>query len=150
MAVLDPRRMSGQAPATASYISQDVPQGSEEYYILFPRNDLWRVAAKKLGGVTEIDFPADGLIRIGTGERMSDKGFYGPMYYFDPHMGIIKVLPESQFEALHRRLEAEGKLSRKLDDQYYEELREGVRYWNGERFVKEPTMNRRYTELTQK
>jgi hypothetical protein len=145
LVVFDPRSMSGHAPATARYIAQGVPKGSEKYYILFPRNDLSQVAVEKVGAVSEISFAADGLIRIGTGENMGDR-VYGPMYYFDSRMRLIKLEPETGFEAVHRRLEAEGKLKRKLDERYYNELREGVRYWDGEKFVKEPTMNRQYVE----
>jgi len=145
LVVLDPREISGHAPGTASYIPENVQRAAEKYYLLIPRNDLQKVAVENSGRVAEINFPSDGSIRIGTGESMGPDRVYGPIYYFDSHMRIMKLLPESEFEALHHRLEAEGKLTRKLDEQYYRELREGVRYWDGERFVKEPTMNGRYT-----
>jgi hypothetical protein len=51
---------------------------------------------------------------------------------------------------LHQKLEAEGKLTKKLDKQYYEDLRKRVLYWDGEKFVKEPTMNKNYLKAAHK
>ncbi len=146
LAILDPRKIGGHAPATVKYIPQDVQEGAEKYYLLFPHTDLAKFAADVKGTVGEIRIAADGLIEVGTGEIMADNRPYGPMYYFDSKMKVVKLLPEVGFEALHKRLEAEGKLTRKLNEQYYKELIEGVRYWDGEKFVKEPTRNRRYVE----
>lgn len=150
LVILDPRRMSGHAPGTAKYIPQGVPEGTEKYYLLFPHTDLVKVAVDMKGSVGVIRIVADGLVEVGTGEDIGDGRLYGPMYYFDSNMKVVKLLPEVGFEALHHRLEAEGKLTRKLDEQYYKELREGVRYWDGENFVKEPTMNKKYLEVAGK
>ena len=51
---------------------------------------------------------------------------------------------------LHQKLEAEGKLTKKLDKQYYEDLRKRVLYLDGEKFVKEPTMNKNYLKAAHK
>ena len=51
---------------------------------------------------------------------------------------------------LHQKLEAEGKLTKKLDKQYYEDLRKNVLYWDGEKFVIEPTLNQNYLKAVQK
>ena len=64
-------------------------------------------------------------------------------------MKCIKVLPDDEFMQFHRRMEAEGKLKNKVDERYVEELRQRVQYWDGEKFVHEPTMNKRYKDMVQ-
>lgn len=66
------------------------------------------------------------------------------LHFFDNKMNCVKVSDDDKFTALHQKLEAEGKLTKKLDKQYYEDLRKSVLYWDGEKFLKEPTMNKNY------
>ena len=151
LVILDPRHFSGHAPGTQDYIPLGVPEASEKYYLLFPRNDMAKVALDNKGIVGEITPRADGTLQIGAGERVSAMGSQGAAaYYFDNQMRVVRLLPGDEFRAFHDRMVAEGKLTRKLDEQYYKELREGVRYWDGERFVKNPTMNKKYTEVATK
>jgi acetyl-CoA carboxylase beta subunit len=75
---------------------------------------------------------------------------YSLMYYFDSSMRCARVDAHDEFVKFHKRLEAESKLKRVLDAQYFEELRRGVEYWDGEKFVNEPVMNKRYAEAVKK
>jgi hypothetical protein len=144
LAVLDPRELSGHSPAPANYTPQGLPTGTEKYYLLFPRSDLKRFASHKRNVAESPRFAKDGLMRVYVAERVEN--IWHPLIYcFDKSMKCIRVEGEDTFINLHRRLEAEGKLTRKLDAQYYEELRQSVLYWDGEKFVKEPTMNKYYT-----
>jgi hypothetical protein len=57
------------------------------------------------------------------------------IYHLDERLSCTKVVPSDVHLAEHRRLLAEGKLTRQPDAAYFEELRRGVRYWNGREFV---------------
>jgi hypothetical protein len=62
-------------------------------------------------------------------------------------MACISVRPSDSYTAAHRLFEQEGKLTSHLDDDYFEALRRGVLYWDGEKFVGSPVENRHYREF---
>jgi len=65
-------------------------------------------------------------------------------------MNCIKVGDDDVHSEFHKKLEKEGKLTKKLDEKYYEDLRKSILYWDGEKFVNYPTMNRRYLQIASK
>lgn len=148
--VLDPRRMGGYAPAPVAYTPAGVRPGQEKYYLLLPRTDVNMAGAEKRNGVLLIRSTTDSLLEIRTIESQAIDPMPGVYYYFDSEMRCVRVIGNDYFEETHRKLEAEGKIRRKLDEGYYEELRNGVRYWDGEKFVKEPVKNRKYREIAAK
>jgi hypothetical protein len=87
----------------------------------------------------------DGSIEIRS-EEITDGVSYDLIYYFNRTMKCIVVQASDSFMKLHQRLEAEGKTKTIADAHYFEQLRQGVLYWDGEKFVHEPTMNKRYVE----
>jgi hypothetical protein len=145
LAVLDPRALSGHSPAVPAFTPNDLPAATEKYYILFPRSDLKKFAHHKRNVAEASALQPDGLLRVDVAEEWADNGLYPLLYLFDRSMRCVRVIGEDTFINFHHKLEAEGKLTRKLDPQYYEELRQGVLYWDGEKFVHEPTMNKYYT-----
>jgi hypothetical protein len=149
LAVFNPRVLSGHSPASPPYTPRDIPNGTEKYYLLFPRCDLRKLASHKRNVAQNAVLQADGLFRVDVAERV-DNTWYPLLYFFDDSMKCVRVEGEDTFITVHRKLEAEGKLTRKLDAQYYEELRQGVLYWDGEKFVHKPTMNRNYVNVAQK
>jgi len=144
--VLDPRTIEGYAPATNEYIPEGVKTGRDKYFLLFPRSDVGTLAPHPRNVATELNLKSDGSTEVNFGERFSNSESYNLYTYFDGSMKCIRVIPNDDFILFHRRMEAEGKLSKKIDDKYLEELRQGFQYWNGEKFVHEPTMNKRYLE----
>ena len=144
LAVLDPRCISGHAPTTQSYVPEGVGQGTEKFYIVFPRSDLQILAGQKRNEMNMVKLLPSGfetqIIEFVKDQRV------GPIFQFNNAVECTKLNDEDQFVRVHQRLEEEGKLTKKLNVQYYEELRQGVQYWDGEKFVHEPTMNKRYLE----
>jgi hypothetical protein len=144
LAVLDLRTMSGHSPSPSHYRPEGIPAGREKYYLLFSRCDLKRFASHKRNVADVTVSQNDGLLRVGVAERVGNT-WYPLLYFFDGSMKCVRVVGEDTFANLHQKLEAEGKLTQKLDAQYYEELRQGIQYWGREksRFV-------RYEELSNK
>lgn len=145
--VLDPRMMRGHAPAPAAYTPIGVPDGREKYYILLPQTDLCRAGLVKRNGVSYTRITGDSLLQVDTWELQEVTPCPGMIYYFDSKMRCVRVDANDYFVKAHQQMEEKGKLSNKLDERYYEELRKGVRYWDGQKFVSYPTMNKLYLNL---
>lgn len=145
LAVLDPRFLSGHSPAPPNYKPENVVPASEKYYILFPQSDIHTHVREKRSYVSNIKLQPDGTVLAGVAD-MHNGVSYSLMYYFSSSMRCVRVDAFDPFVKFHRKLEAEGKLKRPLNAQYFEDLRRGLEYWDGEKFVSEPVMNKRYVE----
>jgi hypothetical protein len=150
LAVLDPRQIKGHAPATAEYTPNGIGSAAEKFYILLPDPDLFGLAlrfpAEASYGIQEgtpLEIRTIRFLSLGKlGDRVAEVFFD-----FDKQMRCIEVRGGDEFVDLHRSLEKEGRIKTKLDANYFEVLRREVQYWDGEKFVKEPTMNRRYGSM---
>ncbi len=151
LAGLDSRRIEGHAPATAEYTPQGIQESTEIFYALLPNPDIYESAIPGHRG-SSVSTNSSGLIEV-----QSMRSFPGATpgewvgvalyFYFDSRLSCVKVKAGDDFVNYHSRLEKEGKVTKKLDAQYLEELRRGVEYWDGEKFVKEPTMNKKYSSI---
>ncbi|MEK6570475.1 MAG: VCBS repeat-containing protein [Bacteroidota bacterium] len=146
LAVFDPRRIQGHGPAPKEYVPQGVDRGTEKYYLLFPSTDLKSLRVDITNVAVGLAVKENGLVECIVNEQTNTGDLY---YYFDSRLRCVEARPSDLFTASHRKLEAEGKVSKKLDKKYLEELRQGVRYWDGEKFVSEPRVNKRYKEMAQ-
>jgi len=145
--VLDPRFMTGYAPVPTEFTPPGLQAAREKYYAILPLSDFLTVAKHMIGWAYALRLRSDGLIEV----EAEGKGYPYPdplFYYFNSSFNCVKVKPSDTFTTVHKKLEAEGKLTKKLDEQYFEELRRGVQYWDGEKFVNHVTMNKRYLEAT--
>lgn len=147
LAVLDPHKSAGHAPAATGFTPKDIEAAAEKFYILLPDPDLFglslRLPGENNSGIEE----SSGLV-IRTTRYLTD-GKRGDcvaevFFEFDGHMNCVRVRGGDEFVALHHDLEKAGKLSRKIEEGYFEKMRRGVQYWDGGKFVKEPTMNKKY------
>jgi hypothetical protein len=137
--VLDPRRIRGHSPAPSEYTPANVPRGEEQYYLLFRRNDFAPFSYHKRNKTTHILFEGGTTLTAWVRELVDD-GEPGVLFQLDQSMTCQVVTGSDPFVTLHHKFESEGKLTRKLDAEYWEEQRRGVQYWDGEKFVTTPTM----------
>ncbi|HTY36744.1 MAG TPA: hypothetical protein VMH23_06520 [Bacteroidota bacterium] len=147
VAVLDPRKLNGHAPASEEFVPAGIPPAQEKYYILLPDPDLYhfsmRIAVEENVGISPVNNLEIRTIRYLNLGKEND--LVAELFFeFDEHMNCTKVRPGDEFGEIHRRFEREGRVRNKLDTEYFETLRRGLLYWDGERFVKEPTMNKKY------
>ncbi len=149
LVVLDPRKIRGYAPTPKEFIPQNVAQGTEKYYLIFPPTDLDQQWLDVTNQATDLTVRADGLFEVVVLELLQD---YRPEVYcyLDSTMTCVRVRGSDHFTAAHRKLEKEGKLKRPLNDAFYEGLRHQVMYWNGDRFVTTPTMVRNHNAIAGK
>ncbi|MDP2207865.1 MAG: VCBS repeat-containing protein [Bacteroidota bacterium] len=145
--VLDPRNFQGHSPAPEEYTPKDISIGTENFYLLINRTDLKKYASHPRNRARGLSFTSDTALIVCVTEEI-DRTEYVLLYFFSPKLQCLMVDGEDKFATLHNKYVADGKLSKKLDEQYYEELRQGVQYWDGERFVAYPTKNKNYLNLT--
>ena len=155
LAVFDPHKIEGAGPTPEAYKPKAVSVGSEKYYVIFPASDLqpfWRDITNE---IRLINWKQNGRLEVVVNERIfvpetqKDK----PMesggdlhFYLDRSLRCVDVRASDSFTALHTRYKSLGKVHSEIDAAYLEKLRQGVRYWDGEKFVNQLTMNMRYLE----
>ncbi len=146
LAVFDARRVEGYGPHHGSSFSlEGASAGSEKYYLLLPRTDLQTVTTHPRNYVSQFEFKKDGSIELSATETIEGLQLV-TFFYFDSSLRCSRVIPSDLLVQFHRRLEQEGKLTRSIDENSIERMRQGVQYWDGEKFTTEPVMNRRYLE----
>ncbi len=147
LAVLDPDRLRGCGPAPGDFYPEGVPLGTEKFYLLFPRTEVSLEFGNAGYNATEtITRATDNTFIVAVEENPSapNENRATILYTLDSKMGVASVTWSDQFLHLYRRLLKEKKARQQLSAIYWENLKNSVEYWDGERFVKEPTMNRHY------
>jgi hypothetical protein len=148
--VLDSRNVVGHSPAPPSYSPLGITPGNEKYYLLFPRADISRFSTFRRNNGRSLFFTADSLVKVTVEEQIDNQWGVGLLYFFNRSMECVRVDGSDQFVAFHKKMEAEKKLTKKLDAQYYEDLRRQVQYWDGDKFVNTATMNKKYVEMAKR
>jgi hypothetical protein len=135
VALFDPGQISGSSPQGEAYTCESCGPGSEKYYLLFPRTDVDLALKEDKVSISEIHLLKNNRIEISP--RM-------PHVFFelDCDLRVQDIKGSDAFRLQHRELRAAGKISSVLDDAYYEELKKGVLYWDGEQWTSTPSMNK--------
>jgi hypothetical protein len=133
--VLDPRSIEGSGPAPKGFELEGALPGKEKFYLLFPQTDLIARASDITNRAFNINVRANGQIEMIVMEPLDDHRAE-VYYYLERDMKCVRVGVSDHFAAVHQRLEREGVLKRPVDSKYLEEVRTGIKYWDGSRFVK--------------
>jgi hypothetical protein len=131
--VFDPERIEGCSPQTGEFRSDELRAGSEKYYVRFPRSDI----SLALGDIVE------GLLHFGitNNKRIVAYTIYNLGFEFDFRLRCLNVDWGHGFMIRHNQLAAAGKIRSALDAAYREAFRRAIRYWDGSKWVAEPTPN---------
>lgn len=153
IAVLDPANINGHAPVPPDLSPLEaIPQGKEKYYLLFPRTDLGKALGRTpYNQVSILSITGNSLINVHVkeGPTPTDNIEVGAVVYvFGKDMRIVSVTGDDTFVARYNKYyRMKGSIQFKLD--YWNALKDSVKYWDGEKFVNTPTMNKRYRETRQ-
>jgi len=131
LAVFDPAHIRGASPQGPRYSFAGLEPGSEVYYIDFPRSDVSLADGSIVAGNARIEAMANRRLRIVSHMDL--------MYEFAIGMRCMSVRGSHGFVSAHKRFAAEGKVHSTIGDAYYEDLRSGLRYWDGSKWVLNPT-----------
>lgn len=151
VAILDPTDFHGYGPATPDDAPTVVPPANVKYYILFPRTQLAKVrSGVKFNIVNRVIPLANSNLTIQVQEVGSEPSGASVLYTFGPNMRVEAVWRGSDFVRVHEELVKAGKLNEILDEAYWEKLKKSVLYWDGEKFVTTPTLNKAFLETHKK
>jgi hypothetical protein len=133
--VFDPARVSGCSPQSGEFKSDELPPGSELYYVVAPRTDV----SRSLGDIVE------GFLQVGItkNEQVFAVTQYNLGFAFDFGLHCLNVDIGHEYIIRRNELAEAGRVRSAIDEDYRKSLVTGVRYWDGERFVPGPTPNLR-------
>ena len=135
LAVFDTALIKGCSPQQGpEYISKDLGEGSERYYVLFPRTDVDIVENWMMEGLETIHILKNHRIRLEPSHSQIS-------FELDSKMRILDVKDSHVFENKHREFLASGKIKSTLNDEYWNSLRRGLQYWDGKGWTLIPTVN---------
>ncbi len=141
VALLDPTKIVGNRECSATPGFGFRPSDAEIYYIKLPRSSLERAGG--IGGkATVIDKGTDSLlyVEVKSSEDNLITGFWGFDFFFSTKdMSVLEVKYTSPTPETFNMFKKEGKITGTFDDAYLQNLKNGVRYWNGKTWVKRPT-----------
>lgn len=131
---------------------RNVSTGLMKYYLLFPKTDVGRFTnhGSRMVGPVEIH---DNRIVVylkeldGFRDLKNEECFqvYTTIYTLDKSLNVLHVETSSEFDARYKQLVEEGKLKPVKDwKKYKEKLKSLVKYWDGDKFINYPTMNKYY------
>jgi hypothetical protein len=132
--VFEPARLEGCSPQSGEFKADTWPPGSERFYVRFPRTDV----SLALGDIVE------GLQALGISgnNHLVAYTIYSLAFEFDFGLRCLSVDVGHGYMIRHNELRAAGKLRSSYNDPAYREMvRTGVRYWDGSKWVAEPTPN---------
>jgi hypothetical protein len=148
--VIDPKRLLGKMEASDSR-GFGLPVSSAEMYVVrFPLSGM-NVALHSIAEVKDISSiqfggkPAFQVNIVGNSKILEKDEYQYPIfeYVLAPDMTALTVKYEDITLLGRNDLITQGKVAGKIDQSYLDNLKNGVRYWNGTSWQKEPTMVKR-------
>lgn len=137
VAVLDPQKIIGNVEATATRGFGFDRSDAEIFYIQIPASDMVG-ALGQTQDISLISSASDRQLRF----RASSSALNGlPQFEFIFSKGMVvqDVKYSDQDILLHARLKKEGKIRSTFGHSYLENLKKGIRYWDGKKWRKEVT-----------
>jgi hypothetical protein len=136
LAVFAAAALRGRSPQrNSAFQCLDLEPGSELFYILIPRTDVDLADC----------YPVDAVITVESlsNHRIQAKTDLTYIYYdFDFDFGCPQVSLSNHFLQAHKKARLEGKIRSTLNSDYENDLIRKIRYWDGDMWTSEPTMNR--------
>jgi hypothetical protein len=153
IAILDPRFISGRAPATTEYRAEGIPDALEMAYIRIPQTILGAAvksaAQWNSAGYMEI-YEHTKSFRVDVADASVSDYLPGLQYEFKFDLSLDNIRTGSTYDRVAKELFQEGRLKQYPDAKYFKEFEKKILYWDGETFVNYPTFNKRYLEAVAK
>jgi len=135
--VFDTKNIKGCSPQKKNrYKCKSLDQGSEKYYILFPRTDVDRVE-HTLETISYVDILKNRHLLLQTWQSKI-------LFELNNNLELINVRQSNRFIQMHRKAKREGRIDSNLNKEYWGNLAKGLLYYDGENWVSQPSMNLRW------
>lgn len=141
VAVLDPTKIVGDRESIGTPGFGLAPSTAEMYYIKLPNSSISSVEALGMGSRIVGDSKRQFFeVQQSSPLPALAAGYWGFDFVFSSKsMAVEQVKYNDPTPETFQMLKKEGKLKGNLDKQYLENLKNGVRYWDGKEWVKKPT-----------
>ncbi len=131
--VFDSTRVDGASPQGSDYKCSELSQGTEKYYVLFPRTDVDR-----LDNLLETILS----VKLLQGRRLSVLTKFSNIFFeLDYNLEIKEIHISNSFEQNHRNAVKLGRISSSLNEEYLDNLKNGLLYYDGESWVPQATVS---------
>lgn len=146
--VLDPAKISGVEQSSAMNLEVRGQHGfgvpvsrAERYYVEFPRTDIESAMNFSINGYGTriLDRQGEFSVAIASSKPGDEHYEVGFEYYFRYDMTVDRVRFGTPVPGVHQRLVSEGKITGRFDESYLEQLKRGVKYWNGKAWEERAT-----------
>jgi hypothetical protein len=148
--VFDADFIKGRGPGYR--FPRNFSNGVMKYYLLFPRTDVGRFTNYGTSEIEGVNINDDKIIvylkELDTFVSLKNETglqAYTTIFTLDKFLNVLHVETSSEFDNKYRQLVDEGKLKPVKDwKKYKEKLKSLVKYWDGDKFVNYPVLNRYY------
>jgi len=131
--VFDTAQIRGGSPQSIEeFICKELESGTEKYYILFPRTDLDLLEAKVEAISTIDDLENHRLLLTSLVGRI--------LFELSYDLEIQSITFSHMFQQKHKLAHLEGRINSELNEEYEENLKKGILYYDGEDWAPTPTM----------
>ncbi len=118
------------------YECKDLEPGTEKYYILFPQVDI-AVLDALMESLAKIDV-------LKNKRLAATAGICNIIYEFDFKLRLQNIRFSHWTQILHKKAVSEGKVTSVLNENFRNGLEKDFLYFDGEKWMSEPTMNRNW------
>ena len=135
--VFDALSIRGSSPQKKNfYKCKDLEPGTEKYYILFPQVDIALLDAL-MESLSQIDVLKNKRLGVTA-------GICRIIYEFDFKLRLQNIRLSHGTRILHKKAVSEGKVTSLLNEDYKNGLEKDFLYFDGEKWVSEPKMNKNW------
>jgi hypothetical protein len=132
--VFDALSIRGSSPQKKNYYKcKDLEAGTEKYYILFPQVDIALLDAL-MESLSQIDVLKNKRLAVTA-------SICRIIYEFDFKLRLQNIRLSHGTQIMHKKAVSEGKVTSVLNEDYKNGLEKDFLYFDGKKWVLEPTMN---------
>ncbi len=129
----------------------------EMYYLMFPKPDIQDFLDEKNNYIVIMNIMSLTIVQLVTyygvlkdQSKVKDNNACLTWNLDLETMRAIAVNTSTQFDNVHDFLRSKGRISSIRDAEYKQNLMNNILYWDGDKWVNKPTMNKRYVEALNK
>lgn len=130
--VFDKSKIEGGSPQSGEFKGEGLKEGTEKYYLLFPRTDVG-LLQQEVGALDRIEILKNRRLSLFT---------VGTRIFFELNFSleVQNVVLSHKFKQMHKNATRNGIISSEINNKYLDKLKRGLLYYNGNKWVSEPTM----------
>jgi len=130
------------------FSKNNIRKANPLYYILLPITNFHeRLSLTVVANVQQIEKTNKGFI-VTTNEVPDQKDYAGAgiVYSFGEKMQVKNIIPTNSFQKLYNDLYKKGVFREQLDSTYFNNLKNSILYWDGDKFFNYPTKNKYWNQ----